>query len=542
MGARFRVRGWLSEEEFRQLMEFSRYLGRRGGLAEFEVDEERMRRSGYTLLDVASLLEGLEDAEVVGEDLEAIREAALEERRVTVRLGRDGFIYVSGRVRLKPVLSKLGFTPAYDPSSRSFRLPAHHYAGLVEALRREGLYVDDRIGLLDRAGLPRRIAFRGELRDYQREALEAWRSNGGRGVIALPTGAGKTVVAIAAAAELSLWTLVVVYTKEHVHQWVDAFRKFTDAGGLVGAYYGDEKRLAPITITTYQTAHRHLGAFAGRYAFLVFDEAHHLPADKFRAIASGSPAPYRMGLSATAEREDGKHEEIFPLVGGVVYRSTPGELARAGYLAPYIIRTVRVELGGERRREYEALKRRYQALARGRSFHDILEAARRGDPDAVEALRVHARMADIVQGAPEKLEAVERIVREEVGRGGKVIVFTQYRRQAEELARRLRPLGAHLIHGEMDARRRKAELEAFKAAGRGVLIVTTVGDEGLDIPDASVGILVSGTGSRRQFIQRLGRLLRPAPGKKRAVLYEIVTAGTSEEYQARRRRLGTLGV
>jgi len=66
--------------------------------------------------------------------------------------------------------------------------------------------------------------------------------------------------------------------------------------------------------------------------------------------------------------------------------------------------------------------------------------------------------------------------------------------------------------------------------------VTTVGDEGLDIPDANVGILVSGTSSSRQFIQRLGRLLRPGEGKKSAVLYEVIVEGTSEEYQSRKRR------
>jgi superfamily II DNA or RNA helicase len=532
LALRIRVKGWLSEEEFRTLTEFAKYIGRRGGLAEFELDRDRMRRNGYTLMDVVAVLEGLEEAEVLEEDLEVVRKEAWEESKATVWLGEDGWLYVSSRRLLKPVFERLGFTPAYDRELKAFRLPPHWYARLVEALKSGGIPVEDRLGLLEGARLPRRIEFQGELRDYQEEALEAWERNRGRGVIALPTGAGKTVVAIAAVARLQAWTLVVVYTKEHVHQWIQAFRKFTDAGGLVGAYYGEEKRLAPITVTTYQTAFRKIRLFAPRYAFLVFDEAHHLPADKFRAIAMQMPAPYRMGLSATIEREDGKHEEIFPLVGGVVYHTTPGRLTSEGYLAPFTIRLVRVKLSPQRRLEYERLRREYQKLAEGRTFQEVLAAAKRGDPTAAEALRVHARMRELIQEAPEKLEEVERIVREELAKGSKIIVFTQYRRQAEELARRL---GAHLIHGEMDASRRKRELEAFKREESGVLVVTTVGDEGLDIPDANVGIFVSGTGSRRQFLQRLGRLLRPGPGKK-AILYEVIVAGTSEEYQARKRR------
>ena len=529
---RFRVRGWLSDDEFRELYSFARYVGRDSGAAVFELDRERMRREGLELRDVVAILEGLESGRVDEGDLERLREAAREESTARVWLGEDGDLYVAGRALLKPVFEeRLGFVPPYDRERRAFRMAPHHYPRVVEALKSAGLNVEDELGLLD-ARLPRRLEFRGQLRDYQEEALKAWRDNGGRGVIALPTGAGKTVIAIAAAAELSAPTLVVVYTREQVQQWVEAFRRFTDAGGLVGAYYGDEKRLAPITVTTYQTAYRHSRVFAPRFSLLVFDEAHHLPADKFRAIAVRMPAPYRMGLSATIEREDGKHEEIFPLIGGVVYHSTPGELTRRGYLAPYVIRLVRVELKPERRREYEQLRRRYQALAAGRTFQEVLEAARRGDPAAVEALRVHARMREIIQEAPEKVEEVVRLAREELARGSKVIVFTQYKRQAEEIARRL---GAYLLHGDIDARRRRLALEAFKRARSGVLVVTTVGDEGLDIPDANVGIFVSGTGSRRQYLQRLGRLLRPAPGKK-AVLYEVVVAGTSEEYQARRRR------
>ena len=284
-------------------------------------------------------------------------------------------------------------------------------------------------------------------------------------------------------------------------------------------------------MTTYQTAYRSINRLSRLFKLVIFDEAHHLPADKFKALALGMPAPDRLGLSATMEREDGKHEEIFPLIGGIIYHTTPGELTRKGYLAPFVIKRVKVDLTREERRKYEDLRKRFLALSRGRTFDKLLEDASRGDESAIQALKIHADMRSIVQESKAKLDKVVEIAREELAKDSKIIVFTQYKKQAEEIAKRL---GALLLHGDLPRQKREEALRRFKESSNGILVVTTVGDEGIDIPDANVGILVSGTGSRRQFIQRLGRLLRPGKDKK-AVFYEVVAARTSEEYQSRKR-------
>ncbi|MCE4625083.1 MAG: DEAD/DEAH box helicase [Desulfurococcales archaeon] len=529
---RFRVKKWLENEEFRRLLDIARYLGRIDGYSIFEIDPERIERSGYTIDDVRALLSSVDG--IVEEDVEAVLSFLAESKKVTIRLGEDGWLRIGGRIRLKPLIAELGLYLPYDRETREYKAPAHLYRKLVEHFRSKGLVVEDKVGLLEGRNLPRKVEFKGELRPYQEEALKAWRESGYRGIIALPTGAGKTVIAIAGIAELSKYTLVVVYTVEHIRQWSEAIAKFSNAGGLVGAYYGGEKRIAPITITTYQTAFRKVRLFAPLFPLIIFDEAHHLPADKFRAIATGMPAPYRLGLSATPERPDGRHEELFPLLGGVIYRTTPGELTRQGYLAPFKVRRVKVEMEPDERKRYEQLRRRYQLLAAGRTFQELLDAAKRGDPTAIEALRVNAQMRNLIQYSEAKLKAVNEIVRKELAKGSKIIVFTQYRKQAEEIAKRV---GGLLLHGGLDKRRRVRILETFKRMKSGVLVLTTVGDEGLDIPDANVGILVSGTSSPRQFIQRLGRLLRPSPGKREAILYEVVMAGTSEEFQSRKRRM-----
>ncbi len=530
---RFRVKGWISDEDFRRLLEFSRYLGREGGASLFELDEGKMKESELGPEDVAKVMNDM--SKLIPEaDLKSVINYLKAKYSVIVSYDEaKGWLTVSSEVMLKPYVYELGSQDLkYSHAVGKYVGDPYLYFDVVKFFTSKGLIVDDKVGLLNNMKLPRNITFNGTLRTYQQEAIDAWIKNGNRGVIVLPTGSGKTVVAIAAMARLNVKTLIVVYTKEHLRQWMDSIRRFTDAGGLLGAFYGDEKVIANITVTTYQTAYRHIKGLSRHFGLLIFDEAHHLPADKFKAIAKGSLAPYRMGLSATAVREDNKQEEVFPLIGGIVYQKSASELMQEGFLAPYVIRRVTVKLLPDEQKLYDELRSRYQKLAMGRTFQEVLEAAKKGEPNAIEALRVRAQMQEVVQGSVNKISKAVEIAKEELNKGSKIIVFTQYRKQAEEIASRL---NAFLIHGELDKDERLRALEAFKAARSGVLVVTTVGDEGLDIPDANVGILVSGTGSRRQFIQRLGRLLRPAPGKT-AILYEIVASGTSEVVQSKKRR------
>lgn len=529
---RFHVKGWLDEDDFRSLLEFSDYLGRdpeKGSI--FEVNWVKARRNR---LSPQAILEAIESA---GGVLEASSRVLLEsevrrDRRVVLEWS-GSTVVLRTRVYLGPYLDEIRGYVSYDRTSKVFRVVPMHFFDLKHKLGELGFEVEDRTGLQESQPLSFKVEFRGELRSYQSEALEALRSRGWRGIVALPTGSGKTVIAVAALAELGERTLIVTYTKEQMFQWVDMLTKFTNLRREhIGLYYGERKRLAPITVSTYQTAYRHIFRIAPLHTTLIIDECHHLPAERFRHIARNTFAPHRIGLSATVVREDGKHVELFPMLGGVVYHKHPGELSEQGFLAPYRIIEEKVELAPRERREYLSYLEAYRRFAMGRRFEQLLDLARRGDRYAQLALKAHAKMRMVVQMSESKLSKVREIVSKELRRGSKILVFTQYVEQAKKLAELL---DAPLLIGELDVATRKRVLGDFKSGRSRVLVVTTVGDEGLDIPDANVGILVSGTGSRRQFVQRLGRLLRPGEGKE-ARLYEIVVKGTQEERQARRRK------
>jgi superfamily II DNA or RNA helicase len=217
-------------------------------------------------------------------------------------------------------------------------------------------------------------------------------------------------------------------------------------------------------------------------------------------------------------------------MGGLIYFKTPQELIQKGFLAPYEIIQVKVELTPQEKLEYNKLLNKFRSLAKGRKVSQLLELVKKGEEDAVEAIKVYNELKKLTNLAKKKVEKVKEIVEKE--KGNKILIFTQYVEQAEEIANLLK---AFLITGKMSKSERERVLSVFKGIKSGVLVLTTVGDEGLDIPDANVGIIVTGTGSRRQFIQRLGRLLRPSNGKK-ARLYELVTKGTAEEYQAVKRK------
>ncbi|MEM2551840.1 MAG: DEAD/DEAH box helicase [Sulfolobales archaeon] len=523
-----RVCRWLSEEEFQELIKYTDYVGREGGCSIFRVSKSKVAKEKVDVEEIVTLLNdvGAEFDEALLRDLfpsSKVADLTYCTNYVCIKfnffLGED----------LREAFSE--FKLKYRREGKLFVLHPYYYSSFVEALRKYGIRVVDRTGFLTRVELGTQVSLKVALRDYQREAVDRWIKNSHRGVVALPTGSGKTLVAIAAIAETRERALIVVITKDHVKQWYEEFLKATDVPPeMIGFYYSEEKRLAPITITTYQSAFRYISRLAPHFGLLVVDEVHHLPAEKFKAIALGSPAPKRLGLSATPYREDGKHVELFPLMGGVVYYKLPSELAEAGYLAQYEVITLKVGLKPDERKKYLELKKKYRDLVNGAKFEDVLEAARRGDRRAIEALKLVTEMRKIVQMSDSKLEKVREVVEKE--RGAKIIVFAHYVDLARKIAEEV---GGMLLTGDTEGLKREEILKAFRERREGILVVTTVGDEGLNIPDATVGILVAGTSSPRQFVQRLGRLLRPSPGKV-ARLYEIVTKGTAEELHAKRRK------
>jgi superfamily II DNA or RNA helicase len=540
---RLRTRRWLEEEDFTELLKIADYAGVEEGFRVFVLNAKKALQNGYTLSEIKQLVEELE-LEVEGSWSEV--EKSLSEYYVSMDWDATrGVVRVEyPLVASSLVKSALTLIPPGARVTRNVdQLKGTATLGILPYYARElvaklgglGLQVKDPRGLLAHKPLTVKPELRSiTLRDYQEEAFKAWTSSGGRGIIALPTGAGKSIVALKAITHVAVRTLIVVYTREQAHQWRDFILKYTTTPpGMVGLFYSEEKRLSPITITTYQSGYRYINQISPYFDMIVIDEVHHLPADKFKYIALHSIAKYRMGLSATPEREDGRHEELFPLMGGIVYYKSPGELVEKGYLAPYQVFTIRVKLDGDELAEYRRLRDLYYKYAKNKPFTEVLEEARRGVPDSIEALRVHSELRKLVAYSKSKIRKAVELALREYELGNKVIVFTQYVDQAREIAEKTRGL---LLIGEMPESERKRVLEQFKQAQRGILVVTTVGDEGIDIPDANVGIIVSGTGSRRQFIQRLGRLLRPKTRGGHAKLYEIVVEKTPEEYQSRKRR------
>ncbi len=482
------------------------------------IDLERAKRNRIKLDDIVETLESL-NVKLSQDDLNKLKDNLIDAR----------FEIVGDKIVLKPYVYLAdilkNFVVRYDKANKRFIIRPMDYFDILKKLKENGLEV---MGL-DLSFQDFDIEFTGNLRYYQEEAIKSWVVNNFRGVIALPTGAGKTIIGVKALELVRKNSLIVTFTKEQMFQWREAIIRFTKNRPEIGLYYSEEKKIRPITITTYHTAYRHISELKDKFYLLIIDEAHHLPADKFKVIAENIVAPTRMGLSATPYRDDGKHEELFKIIGGVVYFKSTYELVKQGYLASYDIIQRKVKLTIDERKKYLDLLNKFKKLSNGRKISELITLAKQGNENAIEAMKIYNEIKKVVNFASGKIKELEEILKNEKG---KILIFTQYVDQAEEIAKKFNAL---LLTGKMSKEERKRVLTTFKNMSSGILVLTTVGDEGIDIPDANVGIIVTGTGSRRQFIQRLGRILRPYDGKQ-AKLYEIIVSGTSEEYQARRRK------
>jgi superfamily II DNA or RNA helicase len=418
----------------------------------------------------------------------------------------------------------------WDARTGVYRCLPLFYKDLIAYLTLSGLDYDD--AALDLLPMPQ-LADTVKLRDYQTVALKRWLGTR-NGILVLPTGSGKTVIGIKAITALNVPTLVVVPTLELVKQWQRELEKALKIE--IGTYSGEAHNLQPITVATYDTAYLRAEELGNKFLFLIFDEVHHLPSPGYKTIAEMFVAPYRLGLTATYEREDGLHNELERLVGGKIYEIGVEKLT-GKHLADYTTRKIVTDLTDDERVEYERyyaiftafLKQKHVVLRTPKDFQRFVMRTGR-DPKAREALLARNRARRIALNSRSKLQALSEILDKHFGE--RTIIFTEHNSLVYAISKAfLIPAITHTTQKE----ERAEILDKFRTGNYNAIVTSKVLEEGIDVPEASVGVILSGSGSKREYKQRLGRILRKREGKL-AVLYEIVSKGTSEVGISRRRK------
>jgi superfamily II DNA or RNA helicase len=319
-----------------------------------------------------------------------------------------------------------------------------------------------------------------------------------------------------------------------VRQWYDLLR--TSFGLDVGVIGGGEHRVHPLTVTTYDSAYLHMESIGARFGLVVFDEMHHLPGEAYALAARLCLAPFRLGLTATPERADGREALLTELIGPLVYRKDIVELS-GSYLADYDTERITVSLGPEEREEYASERAIYIGFLRSQGIRMsspsgwgefIMRSSM--SLEGRRAMQAYRRQRELAFAAKEKLDYLEILMHQH--RRDRMIIFTEDNRAAYAVSRRF--LVPAITH-QTKVSERSETLARFAQGTFSAVVTSKVLNEGVDVPDANVAVVLSGSGSVREHVQRLGRILRPKAGK-RALLYELIAADTAEAYTSERRR------
>jgi len=421
----------------------------------------------------------------------------------------------------------------WDERSHTYRAQALYYRPIIAHLQESGIaYIDSVMNLV---ACPD-FTFSVHLREYQSQALEQWLEEK-RGIMVLPTGAGKTVVALKAVEAVSSATLIIVPTLDLVDQWKEAICSFSEDAMIsqyIGEYTGRKKQLKALTISTYDSAYIHAGRLGNRFTCIICDEVHHLPSEGYRHIAEMSAAPYRLGLTATYEREDGLHTLLPRLMGGKVYEMTAQELSGT-HLSEYEIKKIRVALLPEEQSAHDEAMEIFRNYIRShhipmRTPSDFQRVVYRSGYDkwAWRAVKARNEARRIAYSSDSKIKKLGELLSRH--RSDRIIIFTRYNDCVYEISKRF---FIPCITYKTDKQERTEILHKFKEGSYTAIVSSQVLDEGVDVPEANVGIILSGSGSVREYTQRLGRILRPT--ERKAILYEVISRGTAEVRTAARR-------
>jgi len=452
-------------------------------------------------------------------------------RLVVVRL-----VFDRGTILLRDL--DPGFDPTnvpgllWDARVHAYRAPAYRYQTLRAELTRRAVRVsDDVLVRLPPPGSWSPI----ELRPYQEAALWAWELAGRRALVVLPTGSGKTRLALAAMARSGPSALCLVPTRVLLAQWLHEIAGVY--AGPVGCYGDGVHDLAAVTVATFESAYRHMGQLGNRFDLLVVDEVHHFGCGMRDEILEMSTADARLGLTATAPHEGTAVERLVELVGRTAYELTIGDLA-GRFLASFDVIALHLDLTAAERRTYErwmttfrTVYAQFQRVAPGGRWEDFARTAGQ-TVDGRWAVETFRRARRLVAFTEAKRETLGMLLHRH--RGARVLIFTADNESAYAVARE------HLVMPftcDIGRREREETLARFREGALPTLVSARVLNEGIDVPEAEVAIIVGGALGQREHVQRVGRLLRPREGK-RALVYELVSRETIEVRLARQRRAG----
>lgn len=452
-----------------------------------------------------------------------------EQLQATLRFDR-GSLVVSGLTRGDAKATFPADLGTWDYRVKGWRTDAMYLGAVREWLEERGVPVTDEIP----AGmtLPQEYAALPTLRPEQEQAVAEWRKSG-QGVVVMPTGTGKTEVALRIIHDLGRSALIIAPVRDLMYQW---HHRIQQRLGIDAGIIGDSIHIVKsLSVTTYDSACIYMEKYGAHFDLLVFDECHHLPGPTRQDAARMSVAPYRLGLTATLERSDGRHIHLETLIGPVVY-TLPLEEVRGRTLADFEPIRIAVHLTEQEQQRYSELSgriREHMAMKVQEtptySWNEVCAEASR-DPEARRILQAKRLKDQIEDRADEKLKTLEDLFR--LHAEDRVLVFTGSNHMAREVSRRF--LIPCLLH-HCGKKERMEMLDGFREGRYRAIVANQVLDEGVDIPAAKVGVVIGGSASSKQAVQRLGRILRKQ-GDQRATLYEVICEDTAEVRRSRQRR------
>ena len=430
--------------------------------------------------------------------------------------------------------SKLAELPGimWDPRVQVYRAPACQYKKIIADFENRGARISDCVP--GHSQTPGR--FHGiELRPYQDAALDAWDLSGRHALLALPTGSGKTRTALAAISRSGVSAVCLVPTRVLLDQWIREITKFYT--GPVGRLGDGDRRVEAVTVSTFESAYRQMPVLGNRFEMIVVDEAHHFGGKVRDEALEMCIAGIRLGLTATPPRDCEAANRLVDLIGPTAYELQIPDLA-GSFLADFDMITVSVDLTPEEQRCYDENMAkfrpvffRFRRIIPTANWTDFVKNASRTKEGRL-SLESWRRARKLLAYPKGKADTLERLLTRH--RGSKILVFTANNETAYTIAltHLVMPITCNISRAE-----REEALDRFRKGELRTLVSSRVLNEGVDVPDADIAVIVGGTMGQREHVQRVGRILRPSEGK-RALVYELVVRGTGEVPQAYKRRRG----